>query len=651
MISFGQKMAIGGMFADNALQTIDTLTSEQDNQDKFNEIKEVGKETFVEGALLASGMGIGKLSSGANASITASTQSKALGTLAEVGIDGTLSLAADFMITGEFNLEQEGFSQLLNILTGIATAKNIEYKTQLNDIEAKKTYLKNIEVKPDKINTGLKLFDMGFSDIAIKYLSKLDDIQIDKAINLKAKGYPDYYLADAVCLNEVQFKRLNTLEEMNVSKYYITQFASLNGESYKKALELIETTDLNAPSILDIVTSEKTNWDNLIKNYTTGKTKKAQVNDEVMQALDAQAYKLSRFGIENIDEIGDFTREILDDATITQRSKSYESIYKKLISKYENIGKEGWVSDYNFALDSIGDIYGTRLNFENLKASNYPKEVSEILNKKNMTLEQFNSIVKEATISGDLSKLDDDCINLINIIKTNQSQPFVEKLCKGIESGEIKITTLNNYGNEITSYLTNEQILQIAQSFQIAKSKNLVDWNLEIVSRQFDKEMFSNLSTESITGEPIKTFNDENSLENITVLKPNKAVKDSGYAALQMNIKYDIEGQGELQARGSILDGFADREHIPYDIRKGKITPKDTQYKEIYDIIKNMSEEGYIEYNKYLTNVYSALRLQEMGISCNIPEIPNNITNSNGYLFSEASLEKISYENIMLLEH
>ena len=74
--------------------------------------------------------------------------------------------------------------------------------------------------------------------------------------------------------------------------------------------------------------------------------------------------------------------------------------------------------------------------------------------------------------------------------------------------------------------------------------------------------------------------------ETFTVRHKKKAVKDSGYTSTQMNTKHNLKsgqtGNGELQIRGTEVNGFADVEHIPYDIRTGKIPFDDPKYSSIY---------------------------------------------------------------------
>lgn len=78
----------------------------------------------------------------------------------------------------------------------------------------------------------------------------------------------------------------------------------------------------------------------------------------------------------------------------------------------------------------------------------------------------------------------------------------------------------------------------------------------------------------------------------------------------------------ELQVRGTEVNKFADVEHIPYDIRTGKIKADEVKYKDVYGTIASLSKESYQAYNNYLTQTYHHLRLQELGIPSEAPEIP-----------------------------
>ncbi len=117
-----------------------------------------------------------------------------------------------------------------------------------------------------------------------------------------------------------------------------------------------------------------------------------------------------------------------------------------------------------------------------------------------------------------------------------------------------------------------------------------------------------------------------------------------------MNVTYSFEngdsGLGEFQVRGIEVNDFADSEHVPYDIRQGKITEDDPKYKTIYTIIKTMDEESYNAYNQYLTQIYQALRMKELGFEVPLPELNEVFRDTHGNIIPQENLDKISYESL-----
>ena len=138
-------------------------------------------------------------------------------------------------------------------------------------------------------------------------------------------------------------------------------------------------------------------------------------------------------------------------------------------------------------------------------------------------------------------------------------------------------------------------------------------------------------------------------------VKTDGATKKSGYTSTQMNTKHTFEdgttGLGELQIRGSELNSFADAEHIPYDIRQGKITVDDTKYSSVYNLISNMSDDSYKAYNSYLKDTYNWIRLKELGIETTEPFLTGTFTTKTGEVISSESMELISRQGLLAFSH
>ena len=103
-------------------------------------------------------------------------------------------------------------------------------------------------------------------------------------------------------------------------------------------------------------------------------------------------------------------------------------------------------------------------------------------------------------------------------------------------------------------------------------------------------------------------------------------VKDSGYTAFQMNLRYKDGTVVEWQTRGGDVDKFAEVEHIMYDSRQGKDVTGGRKileplYKPYVDLIKDMKDEDFDEHMAYLTEYYKQLRLKELGFDYKLPEM------------------------------
>lgn len=174
-----------------------------------------------------------------------------------------------------------------------------------------------------------------------------------------------------------------------------------------------------------------------------------------------------------------------------------------------------------------------------------------------------------------------------------QSEHIIEKLEKLIEkqlnNGDFSMVTISNYkGKDGLPYLSTEQINELCE---FAKKKGII---LDI-----------------------KT-DEAGSMENI---------KDSGYTALQMNLKYKDGTVIEWQTRGQDVDNFAEAEHVMYDSRQEKdITGGRDELKELYEpyekAAQGMEKDDFAEYMDYLTQYYKQLRLKELGFPVIFPKLP-----------------------------
>lgn len=362
-----------------------------------------------------------------------------------------------------------------------------------------------------------------------------------------------------------------------------------------------------------------------------------------VEALSSQASKLNKEYSLHIDEAKAQVESVFNGdnsvQTISGRAKSEDSILSKLISKFDK-GKLASTAD-DACFNAIGDGYGTRLQLKNLSTEETKNIIEDCLYGYDISYEQFIKYMD----GGDTSTLSDAGIatikeiksTVIDLLKEQQTQEAVDSLCENIISGKFTITELNNYGNDISSYFTQTQLEQISAAYQQANPGQKLDIVTQLDTYNVGKTASVDVDDSGVT----TVITDKSTITN------KGATKDSGYTSSQMNTKHNFEdgsvGLGELQIRGTEVNQFADVEHIPYDIRQGKITASDTKYKEIYDVIKDMSDDTYTAYNSYLKDVYNYLRLKELGIETTEPMLESVLKGSG---LSEEAINLLSREGL-----
>ncbi len=324
-------------------------------------------------------------------------------------------------------------------------------------------------------------------------------------------------------------------------------------------------------------------------------------------------------------------------STITTRPKGQNSAFSKLAKK--EIEGSANLATMDNCYDAIGDALGLRIQMNSLDSNTSSKIVEKMLKKNNINA-SFDDFVKY--ISGEelqnkevenaLANVSKD---IINSLKQKQSQEVVDQLVKGIKKGKVNITEINNYGSELTSYFTDAQIQQIADAYKYAVSKGVFE-NDDVFKIVNDNPVLD-INDTDVTDRIDNITSKSNSDTKVEVKQKTKgAQKESGYASTQANTKHKLKdgtiANGELQIRGTKVNEFAEVEHIPYDIRSGKIFKDDPKYADIYELISNMKNADYDSYNQYLGDVYKTLRMQELGLlpdSAVLPNIENYMSNSS----------------------
>ena len=359
---------------------------------------------------------------------------------------------------------------------------------------------------------------------------------------------------------------------------------------------------------------------------------------ETLSELSKKSETLAAQYDTQLDEATEQINKAFSDKTdievITARSKSQKSTFSKLAKKHLEKGKE--LATIEDCYKEIGDALGIRIQMKSVSQADATGIVEDALKQKgiNASFDDFVRFMQGDSGLGDetakaLSGVSDE---ILDALKTRQMQSAVDQLTQGIRSGDIKITELNNYGDSLTSYFTKKQIQEIVDAYDYAVSKGIVsgDKPFEIVTQT---QALDTKDCEILENDVIKWPSKASEGSTIQIKQKSKgAVKESGYTSGQMNTKHKLSNStianGELQIRGTEVNAFADVEHIPYDIRTGKIAASDSKYSEIYSLIKKMDDTNYTSYNQYLSDTYKTLRMKELGLldeAATLPKISDYI--------------------------
>lgn len=168
-------------FGGSAVQLTEDLTkaggiTEEDKQ-------AITKELVVSTALLTAGAGIGKMSSLAYSELVMANCPRLVALSAKIGADATMSLLADWVITGQVNLTSEGISQLIPIVTGILKTRGSMYtyvSRKLHEISDPES-LKYWDANPEKLTELVQILSKNHTPIG--KLSQLSPAHWDVIIN------------------------------------------------------------------------------------------------------------------------------------------------------------------------------------------------------------------------------------------------------------------------------------------------------------------------------------------------------------------------------------------------------------------------------------------------------------------------------------
>lgn len=249
----------------------------------------------------------------------------------------------------------------------------------------------------------------------------------------------------------------------------------------------------------------------------------------------------------------------VDKTNMIHRPKSAQSLYDKIKNAICDVKKPATMEQ---SISSIKDAVGTRTELADFDYKKHPDIV-----------EMYKKDPQKA-VQMAIERQSEEMVNKVKEVIKQQAQD---------PNSPIKATRITNYiGKDGIPYFSERQVA---------------------ILRDYAAEYGIDLN--------VKT--------ELTKVRP------SGYTALQMNFETKTGLIYEWQLRGSKINKFAECEHVPYDIKTDKdVTGGNPILKELYapinKIVAGLSNEEYINYNKYITAHYEHLRKQELGFESKAPK-------------------------------
>ncbi len=155
--SLGGAMAMSSPFVGNMLNAVDATFSENGmSQEEFNTLM---KKNATDAAIIASNIVIGGVSDKIGMVVASKTGSQVLSIASEVSSDAAMSLAADKIITGDFDVSTEAIPQMISAVTSLSTGKYISKSAKTTTKTTTKTSFDIAEKAKKNLISDLKNSD------------------------------------------------------------------------------------------------------------------------------------------------------------------------------------------------------------------------------------------------------------------------------------------------------------------------------------------------------------------------------------------------------------------------------------------------------------------------------------------------------------
>ncbi len=538
-------------------------------------------------------------------------------------------------------VSQKGINSKANVLPENANASAVDDFSEESAMPIKKDY---VEADIDTTTNSIKTPDYqtsGVDDFSEEIAEASDSILY------KADTSDDFIVGYS--------EETAALYDNDYIKAYDKEYAAFYEEGFSEPkvnseVPANEKLKISRNKKLDEIADPTKQTNEYIDNYNyknpkkqlTGETLAAKSQD--LEDLSPKAQELAEVFDTQVEPTAQHVNEAFADKTdieaITARPKSQQSTFSKLAKK--DIKGDLKSLDFDTCYDTVKDAVGVRIQMKSLTTED-TKEIVENLfreNNINATMDDFVKFLQDPNSldSSTIQAMTDMESTILNALKTKQTESTVKQLIEGVRNGSIDISELSNYGDDISSYFTVEQIHDISEAYVEHAKAIGSDRVFEFTNNQ--KVPYNN-------EDGICNYKD---LKNPSLVRQSNksAIKESGYATSQMDATCKMPdgttAHYELQIRGTEVNAFGDVEHIPYDIRTGKIFVSDSRYSDIYSLIEKLTDQDFNSYNQYLAATYKTLRMRELGIlpkDCALPELSSYLKN-----ISQDTLNKLDWNGL-----
>ena len=235
--SGGQKLAVAGTFLDEGLDLINTATS-KNNTDTSKYFK-IAKDAITDATLMYSGIKIGQGASAIKDLTLTKTGSTLLSSTSEIGVDASLSILSDLILTGEADLKGEGLNQILSAITGIGINK-----TKGNTDTKNKTDITDTSTEVFSKNTGNKVNENAIEESTKAENESLTNSNSTQRPKSKSSNETVEYSETTSKINE-PYDKLKAITKLNLSSeesHKLSKFNNMFVKTCEKTKNLFDNS-------------------------------------------------------------------------------------------------------------------------------------------------------------------------------------------------------------------------------------------------------------------------------------------------------------------------------------------------------------------------------------------------------------------------